>query len=78
MQNKNTKDIEIFQKAWATEHSLGGGYLSKRNREEKMERMENNNYIDRDVDRFVDIEILDWKKKNLQIFGLWLPKKPRN
>lgn len=32
--------------------------------------MENNNYIDRDVDRFVDIEILDWEKKPLQIFGL--------
>ena len=31
--------------------------------------MENNNYIDRDVDRDVDIEILDWGK-NLQIFGL--------
>ena len=66
--------MEIFQKAWATEHSLGGGYLSERNREKKMERMENNNYIDRDVDRDVDIEILD-RGKNLQIFGLWLPKK---
>lgn len=76
MQNKNTKDMEIFQKAWATEHNLGGGYLSERNREEKMERMENNNYIDRDVDRDVDIEILDWEK-NLQIFGLWLPKKKK-
>ena len=31
--------------------------------------MKNNNYIDRDVDRDVDIEILDWKK-NLQISGL--------
>ena len=31
--------------------------------------MKNNNYIDRDVDRDVDIEILDWKKK-LQISGL--------
>ena len=36
--------------------------------------MKNNNYIDRDVDRDVDIEILDWKK-NLQISGLWLAKK---
>ena len=53
----------------SSEHSQGGGYLSERNREEKMERMKNNNYIDRDVDRDVDIEILDWKK-NLQISGL--------
>lgn len=36
--------------------------------------MENNNYIDRDVDRFVDIEILDWKKKPTDLWTVTTKK----
>ena len=39
-----------------------------------MERMKNNNYIDRDVDRDVDIEILDWKKKTTDFWTVTTEK----
>ena len=36
--------------------------------------MKNNNYIDRDVDRDVDIEILDWKKKTTDFWTVTTEK----